>query len=161
MSSARALANQKLYHARVLIDAWQGALRAQETASSVLQQAFGPAICDHLAGAYGWFLIEIAQPPEMPTTPPRNCADLPAVAQGRTVPPEILEFQQLEREAWLAQILDPVFGAAAGSATGGSIKSRLNLAQPGEQGFSPGEAEHWHARLGSLFERMTDSLDEY
>lgn len=161
MSNPRALANQKLYHARILIDAWQDALQAQQIASSTLQQAFGLAICDYLAGAYGWFLLEIAQPPEMPAAPPRRCADLPAVAQGRVVPPEILEFQQLEGEAWLAQILDPVFGPAAASPAGLPMKSPSNLALSSEQGFSPGEAERWHARLGGLFERMSDSLDEY
>ena len=161
MSSARALANQKLYHARVLIDAWQGALREEQTASSVLQQAFGLAICDHLAAAYGWFLLEIMQPAEMPSLPPRRCADLPAVAQGRVMPPEILEFQQLEGEAWLAQILQPVFGSTASYASTAVLQSPQNLALSGEQSFSPAEAESRHAQLASLFERMTDSLDEY
>jgi len=160
MSTPRALANQKLYHARILIDAWRVALDEERVASTVLEQAFGTAICDHLGAAYGWFLLEIAQPADMPATPPHGCAQLPAVAQGRETPPEILEFQKLEREGWLARILDPVFGQIErhGDAV---ARSPHNLALQSEQGFGPHDTEQWHQQLNALFERMSDSLDEY
>lgn len=161
MSSPRALANQKLYHARILIDSWRVALGEEQVASTVLEQAFGIAICDHLAAAYGWFLLEIAQPADMPATPPRGCAQLPAVAEGRETPPEILEFQQLERESWLAQILDPVFRQSGRHSGGGVARSPQNLALQSEQDFGPLDAEQWHGELSALFERMTDSLEEY
>jgi len=162
MTTARALANQKLYHARILIDSWRVSLAQEQVASTVLEAAFGTAICDHLAGAYGWFLLEVAQPAAMPARPPRCCAELPAVAEGKETPPEILEFQQLERESWLGQILHPVFERAGRpSSGGGGAGNPQNLAMVSERSFHPEEAEQWHSRLNSLFERMTDSLDEY
>ena len=161
MSTARAQANQKLYHARILINCWRSALDEEQVASRVLEQAFGTAICDHLAGAYGWFLLEVAQPAQMPPHPPRRCADLPGVAEGKETSPEILEFQQLETQPWLAHILDPTSAPAGGSMVGSQPRSPLNLAMESERGFCPEQAEQWHAQLNSLFERMTDSLDEY
>lgn len=161
MSSARAQANQKLYHARILINCWRSALDAEQVASRVLEQAFGTAICDHLAGAYGWFLLEVAQPARMPATPPRRCADLPGTDQGKETPPEILEFQKLETQPWLAQILDPVSMPAGRLMAGTQAGNPQNLAIESEQGFCPEQADQWHAQLNSLFQRMTDSLDEY
>ena len=161
MSTARAQANQKLYHARILINSWRSALDEQEVASRVLEQAFGIAICDHLAGAYGWFLLEVAQPAQMPPNPPRCCADLPVTAQDKEIAPEILEFQKLETQPWLAQIINRV-SMSSGRATGDSQpRSSQSLAVESEQSFSPEQAEQWHAQLNRLFERMTDSLDEY
>ena len=161
MSTARAQANQKLYHARILINSWRSALAEQQVASRVLEQAFGKAICDHLAGAYGWFLFEVAQPAQMPTKPPRRCADLPATAEGKETPPEILEFQKLETQPWLAHILDPVSTSTGSLTADTKARNSQNLAMESEQGFSPEQAEQWHAQLDSLFQRMTDSLDEY
>ena len=161
MSSPRAQANQKLYHAKILINGWRNALAEQQVASRVLEQAFSTAICDHLAGAYGWFLLEVAQPAQMPATPPRRCADLPAVAEGKETPPEILEFQKLEAAPWLAQILDPLSHQAGRSRVGSPMKIPHNLAMASEQVLDPQQAEQWHGQLNALFERMTDSLDEY
>jgi len=155
MTSARALANQKLYHAKILISAWRESCLSEQVAHTVLEQAFGPAICEHLANAYGWFLLEVAQPAEMPAIPPRCCSDLPAVAEGKETPPEIHEFVQLERDGWLGRLLSPQFGQ-----TGRGRDSR-NLALMNDQGFSPDQAEHWLDQLSGLFDRMSDSLDEY
>jgi len=162
MSTPRALANQKLYCAKILIASWGEALAKEQIASTVLEQAFGQAVRDHLAAAYGWFLLEVAQPDQVPAAPPRNCSDLPAVAEGCETPPEIREFQQLEREPWLAQIL-----TAVENQTPGHIEAALwttspdNLATVQGPGFTPQRAEQVHRRLNELFQRMTDSLDEY
>jgi len=161
MSSARALANQKLYHARILIDAWRTALRQEQVASSVLEEAFGEPVCQCLAQAYGWFLLEIAQATDLPSRPPRCCAELPPVPEGREVPPEILEFQQLEKQPWLIQILDPVFGSLRRVRTPERLNVQKNLAVASEQSLTPEETEQWHTQLSELFARMTDSLDEY
>jgi len=156
MTSARALANQKLYHAKILVNSWRTACLDEQVAHTALEQAFGPAICEHLAKAYGWFLLEIAQPAEMPLIPPGCCADLPAVAEGKETPPEVREFLQLERGGWLAQLLNPQFGQS------GTGQDRRNLAiVSSAEVFSPEQAEHWLAQLNELFERMTHSLDEY
>lgn len=161
MSTARALANQKLYHAKILIECWRSALDEEQVASRVLREAFGVAVCDHLAGAYGWFLLEVTQPAEMPPKPPRRCAQLQAAAQGKETPPEIQEFRQLETQPWLAQILDPDFSRAGHAASGAQLRNPTNLAIESELEFSPDQAEQWHGNLSTLFDRMSDSLDEY
>lgn len=162
MSTPRALANQKLYCAKILIAGWRAALAQEQIASTVLEQAFGAPICHHLVAAYGWFLLEVAQPDQMPAAPPRQCSDLPAVAQGRETPPEIREFQQLEREPWLAQILDVVVIQTRGDIEAAvSTTSPDNLATAQGPGFTPQQAEQVHRHLNELFQRMTDSLDEY
>jgi hypothetical protein len=161
MSTPRALANQKLYHAKILIEYWRSALAEEQVASRVLRDAFGTAICDHLAGAYGWFLLEVTQPAEMPAKPPRRCAQLQSAAQGKETPPEILEFRQLEAQSWLAQILDPDFSRADHAVSGIHLRSSTNLAIESELEFNPDQAELWHGNLGRLFDRMSDSLDEY
>jgi len=159
MSTSRALANQKLYHAKILINAWRVDLAQEEVASVVLEQAFGRAVCRYLAEAYGWFLLEITQPETMPTLPPACCAQLPPPGEGRQTPPEILEFQQLEGAGWLKQILQPADGATKPQSSKGAASH--NLATVVSTSFGPDQAEASHSRLSQLFDRMTDSLDEY
>ena len=84
MSGYRAQANHRLYLARLLADAWAQALAAEEVPAWTLAQAFEPAACDHLADAYGWFLLEIAQPDPAPAQPPHGCAELPPAAPGKS-----------------------------------------------------------------------------
>ncbi len=158
MTSVRARANQKLYHAKILINYWRVARAEEQIAATVLAQAFGSAVCEHLAGAYGWFLLEIAQPAEMPAVPPRCCGDLPPIPEGKETPPEILEFKQLESEPWLAHILNSQAGQPDDSQRAAAME---NLALANDHVFDPDQATQWADRLGDLFDRMTDSLDEY
>jgi hypothetical protein len=159
MSTPRALANQKLYHAKILIRYWQTAIADENIAKTVLEEAFGSAVRDHLIGAYGWFLLQISQPDEMPEQPPRRADELPAVILGKETPPEINEFLQLEREGWLNKLLSPV---SAYQPTGPIRNSpSQNLATLTGVEYGPDEALRWHHELSALFARMTDSLDEY
>jgi len=159
MSAPRALANQKLYHAKILINAWRVDLAEEDVAAVVLEQAFGLAVCRYLAEAYGWFLLEIAQPGIIPAQPPACCAQLPPPDEGRQTPPEILEFQHLEGSDWLKKILRP--GRVANESPSGHGPGSLSLATVVETSFDPDQAEASHVRLSQLFDRMTDSLDEY
>lgn len=159
MSTPRALANQKLYHAKILIRFWQTAIAEENIAKTVLEQAFGSAVRDHLIGAYGWFLLEISQPKEMPEQPPRCCDELPSVALGRETPPEINEFLQLERAGWLSRLLNSNTPFGTSAALGNLPSQNLATVAGGEYG--PDEALRWHDELAALFGRMTDSLDEY
>jgi hypothetical protein len=159
MSSPRALANQKLYHAKILIRYWQTAIAEENVAKTVLEQAFGSAVRDHLIGAYGWFLLEILQPDEMPEQPPHCADDLPANTAGRETPPEINEFLQLEREGWLSTMLNPNSPFEPSVALRNPASQNLATVTGGEYG--PDEALRWHDELVALFGRMTDSLDEY
>jgi hypothetical protein len=159
MSTPRALANQKLYHAKILIRYWQTAIAEENIAKTVLEQAFGSAVRDHLIGAYGWFLLEISQPDEMPEQPPHCADELPAITAGRETPPEINEFLQLEREGWLSKMLNP--NSTIEPSAVPSNPSSQNLATLAGGEYGPEEALRWHDELGALFGRMTDSLDEY
>lgn len=159
MSTARASANQKLYHAKILTDAWQTAIAQENVAKTVLEQAFGGAVRDHLIAAYGWFLLEILQPDKMPEQPPHCVSELPDVIAGRETPPEIKEFLQLEREGWLSKMLNPRFRPESSIAR--SNPSSQNLAMVAGAEYGPGEALCWHDELSTLFGRMSDSLDEY
>jgi hypothetical protein len=163
MSNARARANQKLYHANILIDTWRLALQQEQVASSVLEGAFGEAVCSHLAAAYGWFLLEVAQPAAIPKKLPRRCSELPPVDEGLRTAPEILEFAQLEREPWLEWILQSA-GSNRLSSDSAAVKAPVSqsLAVASvDNRFDPNEAQLAHDKLHILFDRMTDSLDEY
>ncbi len=159
MSTPRALANQKLYHAKILIRYWQAAIAEENIAKTVLEQAFGSAVRDHLIGAYGWFLLEILQPDAMPEQPPHCAEELPAIIAGRETPPEINEFLHLEREGWLSKMLNPNSPFDPSAELRNPPSQNLATVAGGEYG--PNEALRWHDELVALFGRMTDSLDEY
>jgi hypothetical protein len=155
MISPRSLANQKLYHARILANSWRGALADEQIPATVLADAFDQASRDHLRQAYGWFLLEIVPPASLPEVPPQNCAGLPSIAPGKALPGEIRELRRLEQQGWLAEML----GLAA--------PARTQPRQPGGLGVliaetsAPDQVDRWIGRLEETFERMADSLDEY
>ena len=155
MSSARSFANQKLYHARILAAAWRRELKDQQIPSTVLSDAFDPPCRRHLQLAYGWFVLEIAQLSPLPAEPPARCAELPDVAQGKAIPPEIRELQQLEKNGWIAQLLQPGSGASS------APRSVGNLATAVEGTSGPDAIDQWIEQLQTIFERMSEALDEY
>ena len=153
MSSARGQANHALYLARILLAAWRRDLDAESVAALTLTSAYMPGVREHLTNAYGWFLLEITRPGALPAKPPRGLVDLPEIAEGKAVPGEVREFQQLEQGGWLGDML-----IADGAAAGASSPSNLAVAAP----LSGSEqASLWADQLQSLFDRMSDSLDEY
>jgi hypothetical protein len=156
MASARALANQRLYFARILLDAWREQDEASQVPRAILDRAFGEAVRGHLGAAYGWFLLALLQPSSLPATPPRDTAALPPPPPGIALPGEIREFQHLEQGGWLASLL-ALSGAADSAATARPLGS---LAANTEHPFERQVMDEWHARLGALFERMSQSLDE-
>lgn len=155
MSAARSFANQKLYHARILAAAWRGQLKDQQIPSTVLADAFDPPSRRHLQLAYGWFLLEIAQLAPLPAEPPARCSELPDVDQGKVIPPEIRELQQLEKNGWLAELLQSDSGASSVPRSAG------NLATAVEATSGPDAIDQWIEQLQTIFERMSEALDEY
>ena len=154
MSSARALANHELYLARIVLASWTEALARQEIAATTLAQAFAGSACEHLAAAYGWFLLEIAQAAPLPQSPPRRCSELPDIAPGKAVPGEIRECRQLESAGWIGDMLaDRPKLAPAGA-------QHNNLAVESPALPNPRQIEQWSGLLEALFDRMGDSLDE-
>jgi hypothetical protein len=158
MSSARAQANQSLYLAKILLGSWQVALAAEELPARTLNQAFVPAVREHLLDAYGWFLLELSGADSAAGKPPHSCNELADVAAGKAIPGEIREFQQLETDGWLAQLLAAQQGPGASP---GASRTPGNLSVTATAGLPDcDQMGEWLARLERVFERMSDSLDE-
>ena len=132
---------------------WSESLAREEIPASVLAEAFDTSARAQLVAAYGWFLLEVTAPGSMPTIPPQCCADLPPPTTGKMLPPEIREFQKLESSGWLADLLSGENDPSLGSAAHNNL-ARAPTAQPQK-------IEQWAHELELLFERMSDSLDEY
>jgi hypothetical protein len=128
-------------------------MEAESVASVTLTQAYHPAVRGHLMDAYGWFLLEITRPGGLPAKPPQGISELPEVAQGKALPGEVLEFQRLEQTGWIADLL-------AGEAVAQTSVSAGNLAT-GAPASGVEQVAGWGDQLQILFERMSDSLDEY
>ncbi|MFN2327681.1 MAG: DUF6586 family protein [Chromatocurvus sp.] len=158
---SRGFANQHLYLARLLIRAWQRDRDEQIVPARTLDQAYAPGAREHLILAYGYFLNHVLDPTGAASAGqmPRSCDDLPPQTAGKSVPGEIREFRQLEREGWLAQLLVPLPDAAAGS-RGARRPDALLAVTSAADWPGPEEAAHWAQQLETIFERMNDSLDE-
>jgi hypothetical protein len=153
VSTARGQANHALYLARILLAAWRRDLAAESVANVTLTQAYLPAVREHLALAYGWFLLEITRPGAVPETPPRGIAHLPGIEEGKAIPGEIREFQQLEQDGWIGDML-----AASPARSAAPSPDNLAVVAPIA---GPDQASLWADQLQSVFDRMGDSLDEY
>lgn len=153
MSSLRGQANHGLYLARLLLAAWRRDLTAEDIPASVLAQAFGPAVRGHLLDAYGWFLLDLQKPAQLPAAPPHSVTALAPVAPGKAAPAEIAEFAQLEQEGWLSELLrEP--GAEQ------PRRSAVSLAAPSTDLPDPESLLALAQRLEDAFTRMGDFLDE-
>jgi len=155
MNSPRSLANQKLYHARIVADGWRDALKAEQVPALILGQAFEPAARAHLRQSYGWFLLDFIQIKPLPDTPPESCDALPAVAPGKAFPGELRELQRLEKDGWLSEML------AAGPVSQQTASSASNLAVSMPQLSSPDQIDQWITLLQGTFDRLAEFIDEY
>lgn len=157
MGPARALANHKLYHAVLHQRMLVRELALEDVAASVLLEAIGRSVQQHLREAYGWFLLELADIQDLPALPPQSVTQLcEAYAVERPLRGELVELTNLERRSgWLAELLAnrPLSVAAAKSAPVG-----LALVQ---SDWSQAELQSWTEALEALIERMSDSLDEW
>lgn len=155
MSGARAKANHELYLGKIVISAWRRELAREDVPAATLAQAFYAGARNHLAAAYGWFLLAISQADVSAQAPPQSCEELPPMPEGRVYPPEINEFRQLEASGWLGEMLQTASFNMPGTRQPG------NLAVPAQTSPTPEQVDHWVQQLQALFERMGDSLDEY
>ncbi len=159
MSSLRARANHALYLARIQISAWQDQVGREQVPVTTLAQAFLPAAGNHLRTAYGYFLLTLVGATQLEASLPTTVADLPEIPQGQMLPPEVAEFQILEREGWLADMLAAVdLNIAIRSP---AIAATQTLSLTPAASASPEQALAWCDALQTLFDRMSDSLDEY
>ena len=158
MSSQRARANHSLYLARIQIAAWQSQLAEQQIPSRTLAQAFLPAIANHLRTAYGSFLLALSGFNDNEVEIPRGTAELPTIAEGKMLPPEVTEFSMLEQEGWLQELLAATDFGVVNQRSSTPVPGALAVAPAA---VSPDQALAWCDALESLFDRMGDSLDEY
>ncbi len=156
MSSAQALANHYLYLCRVVLDAWAEGRAREEVAARVLDDAFAPACHGHLKAAYGWFLLNLMNLDELPAHCPESVAGLPSPPPGQVLSGEIQEFQLLEREGWLADML-----GWSPARPGRSSRSAGNLATTAPQSSGPERFAAWREQLEVHFQRMAGAIDEY
>ena len=157
MRAARALANQKLYHAALHQRMLARELAREDVAASVLLEAVGRSVQQHLRDAYGWFLLELAAVEDLPMIPPHSVTQLCAAhTVEKPLRGELVELTNLEqRSGWLVELLSdrPLSVAAARSAPVG-----LSLVQ---SHWSQAELQAWYEALEGMIERMGDSLDEW
>ena len=159
MSSLRARANHSLYLARIQVSVWQNQVGREQIPVTTLAQAFLPAAGNHLRTAYGYFLLTLVGATQLETALPTTVSDLPDIPRGQMLPPEVAEFQILERQGWLAEMLGSVELNIANRSPG--IAAVQTLALTPAASASPEQVLAWCDALQSLFDRMSDSLDEY
>jgi hypothetical protein len=157
MSSARARANRKLYHAAILLRMLATESEREDLPAQVLLEAVGESVRLHLLDAYGWFLLELAQVEVMPERPPHTLDELdqrwPQVEPLRG---ELVEIRALEcSESWLAGLQSVPPTVSTGTSAGPDILSTV------EAGWSQSGLQQWYTGLSDLMERMSDSLDEW
>jgi hypothetical protein len=154
MANARGLANHALYMAKLLLEAWQRDLARKDCVTGAIDAAFAPAVRGHLLDAYGWFLIAMMRITQLPEQPPHRVADLPKVGPGIAVPGEVLEYEGLEADGWLARLQAPLPQGLPKRPKGPVLASA---------GVYPNITDYreWADTCERLFDRMSDSLDEY
>ena len=157
MRAARALANQKLYHAALHQRMLARELAQEDVDASVLLEAVGRSVQQHLRDAYGWFLLELAAVEDLPVKPPHSVAEL-CTGYGVESPlrGELVELKNLERSSgWLLELL---YDRSLSAAAARSAPAGLSLVQ---SNWSQAELQDWYEALEGLIERMSDSLDEW
>jgi hypothetical protein len=156
VSGTRGAANRSLYRARILLDCWDEARDHGRIGDAQLRDAFLPAVRLHLREAYGWFLLAVAGQDAITddTARPSCTAELTPPEAGKAVAPELREFELLERDGWIADLMAwPAAEegpAGAPSMVLGSDRSVPGLAV----------AESWWQHLNGIMQRMDDLLVE-
>ena len=155
MSTCRGRANEKLYHAAILMRMLSAELAREELPARVVLEAAGLAVRQHLLDAYGWFLLELAGVSDFPAQPPHSVDSLQA-SYGLAEPlrGELVELRVAEREGWLGQLQAVPGGRPA--VTGGG-----NLLPVAEQSWSEEQLRGWHDLLADLIDRLGHGLDEW
>jgi len=156
LSGARGRANHELYLAKIVLGAWRRELELQQIPASTLAQAFEEGAGEHLAAAYGWFLLAVIQAEGQQDRPPRGCQELPPLPAGKVFPPEINELRQLEANGWLGDMLRI---RAPEHPRPPQQLDNLAVASRDIPGIE--QLTQWRQQLAALFDRVGDSLDEY
>lgn len=156
MGDALRFANQKLYHAAILTRMLSDERERERIPLSVLLEAVGEPARQHLQAAYGWFLVALAGPSELPDAPPRNVSDLVATfGLGDPLRGELVELRQLEASGWLAELL------ASASPNVGGGQRREGVVPLVAQAWDDSRLAEWRGQLEGLIDRLSHGLEEW
>ena len=153
MSQAQSYANHSLYMASIMIDAWRLALSERNHSISAIDAAFGPASRLHLLDAYGWQLLACQRVVQIPSSPPHSTSELPNLAPGIALSPEVREMALLEESGWLLNLTTPI-------APGLNVQRPKNLLAATSDDFDLARAREILDKLEALIGRVADAIDE-
>ena len=153
MSQAQSYANHSLYMASIVIDAWRLALSERNHSISAIDAAFGPASRLHLLDAYGWQLLACQRVVQVPSSPPHSTSELPNLAPGIALSPEVREMALLEEGGWLSELTAPIV-------PGLNVRRPKNLLAATSDDFDLAKAREILGKLEALIDRVADAIDE-
>ena len=153
MSQAQSYANHSLYMASIVIDAWRSALSERNHSISAIDAAFGPASRLHLLDAYGWQLLACQRVVQVPSSPPHSTSELPNLAPGIALSPEVREMALLEEGGWLSELTAPIV-------PGLNVRRPKNLLAATSDDFDLAKAREILGKLEALIDRVADAIDE-
>ena len=136
-----------------MIDAWRLALSEKNHSSSVIDAAFGPASRLHLLDAYGWQMLACQRVVQIPSSPPHSASELPNLAPGIALSPEVREMALLEEGGWLSELTAPI-------APGLNVRRPKNLLAATSDDFDLAKAREILGKLEALIDRVADAIDE-
>lgn len=139
--------------ASIMIDAWRFALSEKNHSSSVIDAAFGPASRLHLLDAYGWQMLACQRVVQVPSSPPHSASELPSLAPGIALSPEVREMALLEESGWLSELTAPI-------APGLNVRRPQNLLAVTSGQLDCAKAGEILGKLEALIDRVADAIDE-
>jgi len=139
--------------ASIVIDAWRLALSERNHSISAIDAAFGPASRLHLLDAYGWQLLACQRVVQIPSSPPHSASELPNLAPGIALSPEVREMALLEESGWLSELTAPIV-------PGLNVRRPKNLLVATSDDFDLAKAREILGKLEALIDRVADAIDE-
>ena len=139
--------------ASIVIDAWRLALSERNHSISAIDAAFGPASRLHLLDAYGWQLLACQRVVQVPSSPPHSTSELPNLAPGIALSPEVREMALLEEGGWLSELTAPIV-------PGLNVRRPKNLLAATSDDFDLAKAREILGKLEALIDRVADAIDE-
>ena len=136
-----------------MIDAWGLAMSNKVHSESVIDAAYGPAARLHLLDTYGWQLLACQRVVQVPSSPPHSASELPSLAPGIALSPEVREMVLLEESGWLSELTAPI-------APGLNVRRPHNLLAIASSQFDCAKAGEILGKLEALIDRVADAIDE-
>ncbi|MFB9885661.1 DUF6586 family protein [Balneatrix alpica] len=165
--------NQKLYFARLHLEALTQAHSSQGWNKHALIESYHESIVAHLFGAYHALLREIAQSYKLPPEQVRVADDLMALLESRGYEgPEYLYIQQLlaDQNSWLSQLVRSYRACWRAQeqrekASSSERLSEIHLVQVNpdheEDGELQQQLQQWLGQLQQLVERCREQTQEW